>query len=78
LISSAISNWQKNWARDKPKGSPSGLAFLEDLGAENVGGHQVGSALNAFVLEPEDSAESLDESGFGEAGDADQQGVSTA
>ena len=54
------------------------LAFLEHLGAENVGRHQVGRALNALVVEPEDRAQSLDEPGLGEAGDADQQRVPAA
>ena len=65
-------------ARDEAERSPPGLAFLEDLGAENIGRHQVGRALDALVVEPEDRAERLDEPGLGEPGDADQQGVSAA
>ncbi len=54
------------------------LAFFEDLGAENVGGHQVGRALDALVVEAENRAQSLDQSGLGETGDADQQRVAAA
>jgi hypothetical protein len=68
----------KDRARDEAKRSPSRLAFLEDLGAEDVGRHQVGRALNALVLKAQDRAKSLDEPGLGEAWDADQQGVSPA
>ena len=78
LISSAISSWQKTGPGMKRKRPPSRLAFLEHLGAENVGRHQVGGALDALVLEAEDRAQGLDEPGLGEAGDADQQRVSAA
>src|SRR5258708_30498499 len=39
----------------------------------DVGRHQIGRALDALVVKPEDRAQSLDEAGLGETGDADQQ-----
>ena len=49
--------------------------FLHHLGAENVGGHQVGRELHAQRVEPHDDAERLHQLGLGEAGNADQQAV---
>src|SRR6516162_8372244 len=66
----------KDRARNESKRSPSRLAFLEHLGTENVGRHQVGRALNALVFEAEVRALSVDDAGLGKTGDADQQGVS--
>ena len=50
-------------------------AFLQHLGAENVGRHQVGRELDAPRVEPERDAHGLDQLGLGEAGHADQQPV---
>ena len=60
-------------AGNEAERAPAALAFLQHLGAENVGRHQVGGALDALVVEPEDRAERLDEPGLGEARHADQQ-----
>jgi hypothetical protein len=68
----------KDRAGDEAERAASGLAFLEDLGPENVGRHQVGGALNPLVVEPEDRAQSLDETGLGETRDADQKSVPAA
>ena len=50
-------------------------ALLEDLRAEDVGGHQVGRELDAAGGEPEHRAHRVDELGLGEAGHADEQPV---
>ena len=65
-------------AGDKAERTPPGLALLQHLGAENVGGHQIGRALNALVVEPEDRAQGLDQPRLGETGHADQQGMPAA
>ncbi len=49
--------------------------FLEHLGADDVGRHQVGGELDALVLKPKHGAKRLDEARLGEAGHADQQRV---
>jgi hypothetical protein len=49
--------------------------LFHDLGAENVGGHEVGSELNAAELETDGIGEGLDEQRLGEAGHAAQQAV---
>ncbi len=60
---------------DEAERAPPALAFLEHLGAQDIGGHQVGGALDALVVEPEDRAERLDQPRLGEPGHADQQRV---
>ena len=50
-------------------------ALVEDFGAEDVGGHQVGRELDAAGVEAEHGAERLDELRLGEAGDADEKAV---
>ena len=64
--------------RDKAERAPSALAFLEHFGAQNIGRHQVGRALNALVVQPEDGAQSLDQPGLGQAGHPDQQCMAAA
>ena len=49
--------------------------FFQHLGAENVGGHQVGRELDAARVEAERDAHRFHELGLGEAGHADQQRV---
>ena len=53
-------------------------AFLQHLGADDVGRHQVGRELDAARVEPEHDAHGLDQLGLGEAGQADQQRVAAA
>ena len=55
--------------RDLPR------SVLEHLGADDVGGHEVGRELHALGVEAEHLAERLDEQRLGEAGDADEQRV---
>ena len=50
----------------------------EDAGAEDVGGHHVGRALDAAEVEAEEAGEGLDGEGLGDAGDAFEQGVAAA
>ena len=49
--------------------------FFQDLGAHNVGRHEVRSELDALVLEPEHGAERLDQARLGNARHADQERV---
>ncbi len=51
------------------------LGLFEDLGAENVGRHQVWRELDTAGRDAEHGAERVDQLGLGEAGDADQQSV---
>ena len=75
LISSAIRSWVKTGPGMKRKArAPSG-ADVHDLGAEDVGGHQVGRELDAGRRETEHGAEGLDQLGLGEAGNADEEAV---
>jgi hypothetical protein len=62
-------------ARDEAERTPPALAFLEHFGSEDVGGHQVGGALDALVVEPQNRAEGFDKPRLGEPGHADQQCV---
>jgi hypothetical protein len=50
-------------------------AFLQHLGADDVGGHQVGRELDAARLEPEHGSHRFDQLGLGETGETDQQGM---
>ena len=50
-------------------------ALVEDLRAEDVGGHQVGRELDAVGGQPEHRAHRVDELGLGEAGHADEKPV---
>ncbi len=60
---------------DEPERAPAVGALVEDLGAEDVGRHQVRRELDAAGIEPEHDAQGLDELGLGEAGHADEQAV---
>ena len=64
--------------KDRPlheRHAPAVGSFLEDLGAGDVGGHQVGGELDALELEVKDLGDGFDEQGFGEAGSAGDQAV---
>ena len=61
------------------KAAPAGLVgLLEDLRAGNVGGHQIGSKLDAAEIEGHGIREAADEERLGEAGDADEEGMPAA
>ena len=60
-------------AGDEAEAALAARAFLQHLGAENVGRHQIGRELDAARVEPERDAHGLDQLGLGEAGHADQQ-----
>src|ERR1700757_1930144 len=68
----------KDGTRDETERAPPAVAFFEHLGAENVRGHQIGRALDALIVEPEDRAQTLDQSSLGETGDTDQQRMPAA
>ena len=51
--------------------------LVEDFGADDVGGHQVGGELDAVEAQAEGLGDGVDEEGFGEAGHPDQQHVAT-
>ena len=55
--------------------APPSARFLQHLGAEDVGRHQIGRELHAPGVEAEHGAERLDELGLGEARHADKQAV---
>ena len=59
----------------KRKARLAGLVLLQDFGAQDVGGHQVGRELDAAGVEAENGAHRVDELGLGEAGHADEQPV---
>ena len=60
-------------ARNEAEAAPPALGFLQHLGAENVGRHQVGGELHALLRQAEHHAERLDQPRLGEARHADQQ-----
>ena len=61
---------------DEPDDALAGRAvFFDDLGAEDVGRHQIGRELNAVELEVHRVGELLDEQRLGQPGDAAQQAV---
>ena len=62
-------------AGDEAETALAARRLLQHLGAENVGGHQVGRELDAPRIEPERRAHGLDQLGLGEARHADQQPV---
>ena len=78
LISSAIRSWQKIGPSMKRKAAAAVGAGLQHLGAEDVGGHQVGGELHPVRDQPEHRAERLDQPGLGEARRADEQAVAAA
>ena len=60
---------------DKAERTRSRLVLLQDLGAQNIGGHQVRGELHPLVVETQHRAQRLDQSRLAEAGKADQQRV---
>ena len=62
-------------AGDEAEAALAARAFLQHLGAEDVGRHQVGRELDAPAVEAEHDAHGVDQLGLGEAGHADQQRV---
>ena len=75
LISSAIRSCAKTGPRTKRKARAPVGALLQDLGAEDIGRHQVGRELDAAGGEAEHGAHRLDELGLGEARHADEEAV---
>lgn len=67
----------KDRALNEAKFSSAGFVFVEDVGAGDVGGHQVGSELNPFEGDIQDLSDRADDEGFREAGDANQKAVTT-
>ncbi len=63
---------------DEAERALAAAVVLEDLGAGDVGGHQVGGELHAFEAEVEHVAEGADEQCLGESWHPHQQGVSAA
>ncbi len=64
---------------DRPMDEAEGAAlidrFLQHLGAENIGRHQIRRELHAPRIEAEHDAERFDELGLGEARHADEQAM---
>jgi hypothetical protein len=61
---------------DEPEGAPPGrVILLEDLGAGDVGGHEIRGELDPVEAEVEGLGEGRDEERLGEAGHADEQAV---
>ena len=75
LISSAIRSWAKIGPFDEAEGAAAVRALVEDLRAQDVGGHQVGRELDAPRIEAENDAERFHELRLGEAGHADEKAV---
>ena len=65
-------------AVDEAEGARSVGPGLQHLGAEDVGGHQVGGELHPVRDQAEHRAERLDQPGLGEARRADEQAVAAA
>ena len=62
-------------AGDEAEAALAARGFLQHLGAENVGRHQVGRELHALGVQAERDAHGLHQLGLGEAGHADQQSM---
>ena len=62
---------------NEPEFAQTTFRFLQDLGAEEVGGHELRSALDALGIEAGHRADGLDQPGLAKAGHTDQQCVST-
>jgi hypothetical protein len=61
---------------DEPEGAPpGGVVLLEDLGAGDVGRHQIGRELDPREAEVERLGQRRDEERLGQPGDADEQAV---
>ena len=70
-----MSNWANTGPRTKRKLRRAAGGFLEDFGAENIGGHQIRCKLDAARIQAEDGAKRFDKLGFGETRHADQQAM---
>ena len=55
--------------------TPGGLVLLDDLGAGDVRGHQVGRELDAVVAQVQGVGQRVDHQRLGQPGHADQQAV---
>ena len=75
MISSAISKLGEDRALEITEGAPAVLVLIHHLGADDVGGHEVGRKLDAAGFQPEHDAERVDELGLGEPRHADEKGV---
>jgi hypothetical protein len=63
-------------ALDEPERAPTGrVILLEDLGAGDVGRHEVGRELDALERQVQGFGQGRDEQGLGQAGDPDEQAV---
>jgi len=60
---------------DETETARAAIRFFQHLGAQNVGGHQVGRELDALVVEAEDRAHGVNEKRLGKTGHADKQRV---
>ena len=79
LISSARRMLAKIGPWTKRRVAPAGRrVFLEDVGAGDVGGHQVGRELDALEVEVERLGQGRDHERLGEARHAEEQGVAAA
>ncbi len=54
------------------------LGLFEHLGAEDIGGHQIGGELDARAVQPHHRAERFDKPRFAQTGKADQKRMTTA
>ena len=54
---------------------PGGLVHFEDVGAGDVGRHEIGGELDSLEVEVEDLGDGPDDERLGEAGDADHEAV---
>ncbi len=75
LISSAISNWQNTGPGTKRNCLQALFGFVENFGAQDIGGHQIGGELHALFIKAQNPAQVGGELGFGKAGSADQKGM---
>jgi hypothetical protein len=55
----------------------SAVAKIEDVRSRDVGGHEVGGALNTLELETANACQAFDGESFGESGNTFHDGVST-
>ena len=62
-------------AGHEAEAAAAGAVIVEDFGAGDVGGHQVGGELHPGGMQAEDGAECVDQQGLAEAGHADEQAV---
>ena len=57
------------------KGAATFLGFLQDIGTDDIGGHQIRRKLNARELQLQGRGQGADEQGFAEARDAFKEGM---